>query len=92
MAMVFIPTADVIVAYELIMESEYYEHNSDQLDEFLRYFEATWIGKIYHNKKKREKRFNRNIGVYHASIGMFLRSVKDEQIHTELNMNQIITG
>ncbi|XP_057336265.1 uncharacterized protein LOC130674850 isoform X2 [Microplitis mediator] len=54
-ALAFVPTADVIKCYELITATDFYDAHAEELDDLLKYFEATWIGKTCHNKKKREK-------------------------------------
>lgn len=55
MALAFVPPQDVTSAFEEIVSSDYYDRHSDLFDELLNYFEITWVGKVKHDKNKREK-------------------------------------
>ncbi|XP_034934842.1 uncharacterized protein [Chelonus insularis] len=87
-ALAFIPSRDVIEGYEWIVSTDYYDRHSDILDEFLNYFETTWIGKTRHNKKKREKpKFDIKLwNAYRAVTEDLLRSNNPiEGWHNSLN-------
>ena len=53
LALAFVPVVDVIKAFELVANKL---SNDDDNDEFLDYFEKTWIGE----PKKRGKSINKN--------------------------------
>ena len=43
--MAFVPIADVTASFEDLMDSNFYETNSDILRDLANYFEDTWIGR-----------------------------------------------
>ncbi|XP_057323660.1 uncharacterized protein LOC130666560, partial [Microplitis mediator] len=122
MALAFVPSEDVIAAFEEIVSSEYYDQNSDCFEELLEYFELTWIGKVKHNKNKRDKPlfpikmwncqtavihdylrsnnpcegwnsgFNKRAGQAHPVMEELVKSLKDEQVKTDVLMTQIESG
>ncbi|XP_057334184.1 uncharacterized protein LOC130673240 [Microplitis mediator] len=51
----FVPVDHVIDAFEEIIKSPFYEDNSDTLNEFIHYFERTWIGERSRIGSKRKK-------------------------------------
>lgn len=55
MALAYVPARDVVVAYDEIVALSFYDRNSYLLDDFLTYFECTWIGPRKHNKNNRAK-------------------------------------
>ncbi|XP_008547926.3 uncharacterized protein LOC103571517 [Microplitis demolitor] len=87
-ALAFVPTADVVKCYELIVATDFYETHEDELDEFLLYFQGNWIGKPRHNKKKRENpRFEISVwNCYNAVVNDWLRTNNPtEGWHNRLN-------
>ncbi|XP_057340253.1 uncharacterized protein LOC130677502 [Microplitis mediator] len=76
MALAFVPTQDVVAAFEEIVSSDYYERHNDLFDNLLEYFEMTWVGKVKHNKTKREKPIfpSRMWNCYNAVLKDFIRS------------------
>ncbi|XP_053596179.1 uncharacterized protein LOC128668046 [Microplitis demolitor] len=122
MGLAFVPSEDVIAAFEEIVSSEYYDLNSDCFEELLEYFELTWIGKVKHNKNKRDKPmfpiklwncqtavihdylrsnnpcegwnsgFNKRVGQAHPVMEELVKSLKDEQVKTDVLMTQIESG
>ncbi|XP_057335421.1 uncharacterized protein LOC130674168 [Microplitis mediator] len=53
MAIAFVPTNDVITAYNELIKSEGYIQYENELSEMLDYFESTWIGVLKRNKVDR---------------------------------------
>lgn len=45
MSLAFVPSQNVIAAFEEIVSSDYYEQHSDLFDDLLEYFEMTWVEK-----------------------------------------------
>ena len=44
-ALDFVPVADVVNAFEILMESTFYIENEEEIKELTNYFEDTWIGR-----------------------------------------------
>lgn len=49
MDLAFVPPDDVIASFDELLTSSYYDKHSENLDDLITYFEATWIGKPKHN-------------------------------------------
>ncbi|XP_008544919.1 uncharacterized protein LOC103569414 [Microplitis demolitor] len=75
-ALAFISPEDVVAGYEMIISSDFYDRNSDVLEELIKYFESVWIGQPCYNRRKRNKpKFE--IGMwncYQAVLDNLLRS------------------
>ncbi|XP_014297673.1 uncharacterized protein LOC106693620 [Microplitis demolitor] len=55
MAIAFVPTNDVIAAYNELIKSKGYIQYENELSEILDYFESTWIGILKRNKVDRNE-------------------------------------
>lgn len=53
-ALTFVPTQDVIFAYESLISSYYFLNNEDLLSDLLDYFEHTWIGQKKRDDTRRD--------------------------------------
>lgn len=56
-ALAFVPVEDVVYTYELLISSVYFIENEELLNEYLNYFERTWIGVRKRNITRSEPLF-----------------------------------
>lgn len=76
MALAYVSIDDIVSAFEEIIRSDFYEANQDILNDLRNYFVPTWIGKLRHNQKKREKPlFEYKLWNYYLAIFNDLDSV-----------------
>ncbi|CAI6345167.1 unnamed protein product [Macrosiphum euphorbiae] len=53
-ALAFVPKDDVISSYSVLIESNYYTENEEILEQFLDYFENTWLGKLDRRRRRKQ--------------------------------------
>ncbi|KAF0747660.1 Uncharacterized protein FWK35_00020775 [Aphis craccivora] len=56
-ALAFVPKDDIISSYNVLIESNYYTKNEEILEQFLDYFENTWIGKLDRKRRRKQPKF-----------------------------------
>ncbi|XP_021952041.1 uncharacterized protein LOC110848975 [Folsomia candida] len=121
-ALAFVPPEDVISTFEMLMSEEFFIHNEVLLQEFLAYFEKTWLGprnprgiarlaplfaiplwncchsvledlpKTNNSCEGFNSGFSTLLGASHPTIYKLIDGLKEQQVLTELSMNQRIAG
>ncbi|XP_036345772.1 uncharacterized protein LOC118755022 [Rhagoletis pomonella] len=69
--MAFVPLEDIPVAYNTLMNSEFYDINKELLDPLLDYYEGTWMGEVNRRGVRRLHRFDYLLWNHYDSVKNF---------------------
>lgn len=79
-ALAFVPEGDVVVAYEELVKSNYYDANEEILSGLLAYFELTWVGTTSRSRKRR------NQPIFAISMWNYYDTVMSDDIKSNNNI------
>ncbi|XP_036341003.1 uncharacterized protein LOC118750390 [Rhagoletis pomonella] len=70
-SMAFVPLEDIPVAYNTLMNSEFYDINKELLNPLLDYYEGTWMGEVNRRGVRRLHRFDYLLWNHYDSVKNF---------------------
>lgn len=76
-ALAFVPPEDVVVAYEELVNSEFYVDHAEQLLDILEYMDKTWIGRLMRGGRRRQALYPIEIWNQHQNVEMNLHKTNN---------------
>ena len=67
-ALAFVPPTAVEMAYDELMDTDFFQHHEDILRPFLNYFESTWIGSFDRRQRRRPPLFEISLWNCYQSV------------------------